>query len=259
MVYLADNDFRVPLNGLMFPKAGPGSAPGATWPSGDPDTAGVYDMQKYDLQHGALWNYMSQLRKAYICPEDDLTRPNEGQIVRGVDEKIGIRGSGPQPEGAQGYYSYSVNSVLNSEGRFRENFAFRGGPGKTPQPWADPLAWIKLARPAEFITILEEDNLRSRFNDEVMDAPAYNGASTNGADYLTSRHANGGGSVGFGDGRAESINAVLFNNVPAGVTPAGASNDWNAMQAYVTRQFFPDAGEFAAQQAPAATAPATSP
>ena len=90
--------------------------------------------------------------------------------------------------------------------------------------------------------IEEDDN--SLFNDEVFDAPAYNGG-----DKLTDRH-NNGGNVGFADGHVDWYSDVLFNNAPTAATGSGYTDNWAALQYPITRDFFPDGGEFATPPAP---------
>lgn len=141
-----------------------------------------------------------------------------------------------------GYWSYSVNTILNSEGRFRESF-----PNGTP--WNDPLKATSIQNPTEFIFFVEEDD-GSLFNDEVFEPPAY----SNG-DRISGRHMHTG-NLGFADGHADSISEVLFDQVPSGVVPGNASIDHvNAMKSQYTRWFFPDHGAFA----DALTAPTTGP
>jgi prepilin-type N-terminal cleavage/methylation domain-containing protein/prepilin-type processing-associated H-X9-DG protein len=240
--YTTEWDGCVPPNGVIFPKQGPG-----TWPSGMPDLVSEPNMQRWDLPYGALWKSMNQNRAGYICKQDDLSRGVPGQLVRDNAGTISvIPASGGPPAGARGYWSYSVNTVLNSDGRFRENFSPRGVSSTTNQPWIDPLKPgdnNQVHHPADFICFIEESssvktNEASRFNDEVFDPIGYNEG-----DRLTTRH-NNGGNVGFGDRHVEWFNATLFNNVPAAVL-AGTASNWNAMQSPYNRMFFPDYGEFA--------------
>lgn len=234
-MYLSDSEGMVPANGIVLPKIGGNSKD----PAGQ-YTAGEPDMQKWDLPYGAIWKYTSENRKLYLCPTDaaaGLVRTKPQQLVRGSDGKIGIVGQNPLPPNAAGYWSYSVNTVLNPEGQFRNNYSPRGGTGKTGQPWIDPIKVVNIKNPM-MIFFVEEGNgdpWNSNFNDEVFEPPAYNGS-----DYLTDRH-NRGGHVGFMDGHVEWFSAVLFNIVPS----AGASvDDFTAMKSPYTRMFFPDGGAF---------------
>lgn len=242
--YLGEWEGKLPYNGVIFPKPGGNSV--------SPTTGygyGEIDPQKWDLPYGILWRNMGESRKGYFCPDDDFQRGQKGQLVRNDNGVIGTfgetAGASPMPPDGKGYWSYSVNSVLNSEGQFRFNFFPRGGTGKVQQPWADPIRLQdpnQVLRPSDFIIIVEEDPL-SRFNDEVFDAPAYNGG-----DRIASRH-NGGGNVLFADNHAEYFNATLFNKVP-GAQPSPSDpnpvvSHTNAMISPYTRMFFPDGGQFA--------------
>jgi prepilin-type N-terminal cleavage/methylation domain-containing protein/prepilin-type processing-associated H-X9-DG protein len=243
--YTTEFDGRVPPNGIIFPKAGPG-----TWPSGLVDPNSQPDMQKWDLPYGALWPYTKGNRAAYICLDDvkeGLARAIAGQLLRGSDGTFGVFGTGTPPPNGKGYWSYSVNTVLNSQGRFRENFSTRGLPSMSaPQPWTDPVRPGDnncVHQPSNFICFIEESSSTktseaSRFNDEVFDPIGYNEG-----DRLTLRH-NNGGNVGFADRHVEWFNATLFNNPPPAIL-AGQISNWNAMQSPYNRMFFPDYGEFA--------------
>jgi prepilin-type processing-associated H-X9-DG protein len=226
-IYLAEFDQHFPSNGVLFPIPG-GSAASPTAGYGNGET----NMQRWDLPYGKLWANMGMNRQSYVCPSDDLVRSNLGQLIRGDTGRISYVG-GPPVNGGKGYWSYSVNTVLNSEGRFRERFQLPDG-----LPWMDPLNAYRLKNTSDFIYFVEED-AKSRFDDEVIDPPAYNGLSTTGSDALTNRH-NGGGNVSFGDGHCEWFNASDFNAVPAG-KPDHAT----AVKSEYTRLFFPDRGLFA--------------
>jgi prepilin-type processing-associated H-X9-DG protein/prepilin-type N-terminal cleavage/methylation domain-containing protein len=231
--FLAANDNTVPWNGIIMPKPG-------SFGHGEPN------QDKWDLPNGALWDYVNKNPKAYMCPEDNRVRNgfgNQPPLQRDPKAKW-VNDDGTQVTGAisvgpgpNGYWSYSVNSVLNSEGRFREYFSPRGTSATTQQPWIDPIKWSNIAQWANFFVFIEEDT-NSPFNDEVFDAPAYNGG-----DKLTDRHKNGG-NVGFADGHVEWFSDVVFNNAP----PVGSgpnADHWTALQYPITRNFFPDGGEFA--------------
>lgn len=233
-IYLTEYDQVFPLNGVVLPKpGGVNTAPTVGYGAGEPD------MQRWDLPYGQLWKYANNQRKKFICPMDVMARTDTRALLR--DEKNATTPIGLTPALGKGYWSYSVNSVCNSEGRFRENFLPRGAsasPAATSeQPWADPLRTIVINRPVEFIVFIEEDS-GSMFNDEVFDAPAYNGG-----DKLTGRHHNGG-NVGFLNGNVEWYSDVLFNTVPTAMV-YGSMDHWNAMQSPYTRMFFPDSGNFA--------------
>ncbi|HVX85769.1 MAG TPA: prepilin-type N-terminal cleavage/methylation domain-containing protein [Phycisphaerae bacterium] len=243
-VYLSEWDNTFPINGLIMPKSqGPPNTKFAPFEVNDP--------QKWRLEYGALFPYMHGttplpnaqfplpptdpiVQKAYLCPDDDLVRTSDKTApaqapltmqINGRQSTVHIGG------GTGGYWSYSVNSVLNPLGRVRLNF-----PNNQP-PWIDPLKFTTILNPSNFIIFVEEDD-SSLFNDEVFDPPAYN----NG-DKLTNRH-NNGGNVGFGDGHVEWISEVEFNHGGSS-TSTGPVDNWTAMQSPYTRMFFPDGGGFA--------------
>ncbi len=269
--YLSSWDYRYPVNGIDFPKS---QVP--TKYSSDPVTYSVFvnaEVTNMDMllqEVVALWPYMGgvspvpgvalplppidpKIAKAYLCPADDLVRTNADTSVDNQPLTLQPQATGyplvSRGAGAPGYWSYSVNSVLNSLGRFRNNFL--DSTGQYNIPWNDPLRQSAIRRESEFITFVEEGD-ESKFNDEVMDAPAYsNGTTTdpNGnklVDLLADRHRNQG-NVMFADGHTESFNAVIFNYVPPA---AGTNPHLNAMQSPITRMFFPDYGDFAATLAP---------
>jgi prepilin-type processing-associated H-X9-DG protein len=224
--------------------------------------AEVRDPQKWRLEFGALWTYMggnpvdpattlplpatnANMLKRYVCQLDlpQLERTYQGSVSEGNSPLyLETPADGGNPfvrsgAGSPGYWSYSVNSVLNSLGRFRNRFADADGNGGGI-PWVDPISMIRVKNPSELITFVEEAN-ESLFNDEVFDAPAYSQG-----DMLTNRH-NNGGNVGHADGSVEFFNQVLFNQVPSGISGQYVSNS-QAMKSFITRMFFPDRGDFAA-------------
>jgi prepilin-type N-terminal cleavage/methylation domain-containing protein/prepilin-type processing-associated H-X9-DG protein len=259
--YLSSWEDRVPINGVIMPK---GSIPSMYDPSVthgcDPRFAAAVapDRDQWRLEFGALWPYMGgapladtyslataaanplpmtspNVAKAYICPADlpELPRTNGGgepalylSIPPGGGPPRVMRGAG-----SPGYWSYSVNSVLNSLGRFRNRFA------AGELPWIDPLRMTNVKTPLDFITFIEEDN-NSLFNDEVVDAPAYSEG-----DLLTGRH-NRYGNVGFGDGHVELYSQTAFNHTPSAISGTYVQHI-EAMASEITRKFFPDRGAFA--------------
>ena len=262
-VYLSSWEDRVPINGLIMPKNSvPSMYDPHVTPGCDPrfaQTVAPFPDQ-WRLEFGALWPFMGgaplpegyslatastnplpltspTVAKAYICPADlpDLQRMNSGSepalylsIPPGGGPPRVMRGAG-----APGYWSYSVNSVLNSLGRFRNRFA------AGELPWVDPLRMTNVKTPLDFITFIEEDN-NSLFNDEVVDAPAYSDG-----DLLTGRH-NRYGSVGFGDGHVELFSQTVFNHTPSAISGTYVQHI-EAMASEITRKFFPDRGNFASQ------------
>ncbi len=261
--YTTEWDNALPLNGLIMPKSGipimynPDLTPGCD-PRFSLTEAKFRD--QWRLEFGALWSYMGgpslpfgysmatandkpipilnkNVAKAYICPADlpDMIRTYTGTGT-GATTPLWLDTSSGDPRvkqgvGAPGYFSYSVNSVLNSMGRFRDRF------NAGQLPWSDPLRMINVKSPMEFITFIEEDN-NSLFNDEVMDAPAY----SNG-DMLSNRH-NGNGNVGFADGHAEPFNQIVFDHPPSAIAGTYVQHT-EAMTSEYTRMFFPDRGAFA--------------
>jgi prepilin-type N-terminal cleavage/methylation domain-containing protein/prepilin-type processing-associated H-X9-DG protein len=257
--YLSEWNSTVPLNGLILPKSG---VPQVYQSKAIMRNAEVRDPNRWRLEFGALWTYMGgspidpnvplplpatteTMVKRYVCQADlpGLRRTYQGAASAG-DSPLYMEtpAGGGNPvvrygAGSPGYWSYSINSVFNSLGRFRNRFADTEGEG-TGVPWVDPLNMIRVKTPSELITFVEEAN-DSLFNDEVFDAPAYSQG-----DMLTNRHTNGG-NVGFSDGHVEFFNQVLFNQVPSGISGTYVSN-WDAMKSPITRMFFPDRGDFAA-------------
>jgi len=222
-MYTSEWDGFFPPNGIVFPKPGPFGN-------------GVSDQQKWKLEQGALLErYANNDKRLFLCPTDDMQRAQAGQLVQDADGTIRTLAAG---ESGKGYWSFSVNTVLNSEGQFRLNFT------TTPKPWIDPMRINQIQNPNDFVAMIEED-ATSRLNDEVFDAPAYNGG-----DKLTDRH-NRGGNVGFMYGNVEQYNEVLFNQVPAaGGGGGGPLDHYTAMMSPYTRKFFPDNGNFALQLGP---------
>jgi prepilin-type processing-associated H-X9-DG protein/prepilin-type N-terminal cleavage/methylation domain-containing protein len=251
--YLASWDNIVPLNGLIMPKSGiPTMYQGIDrYVQSDAPLP-----NQWRLEFGALWPFMGGLPlpdnytlplaatpdnmgKRYVCPSDlpFLDRTYQGGGTSGTRPLFMAfpPGGGPpqvrQGVGAPGYWSYSVNSVLNPHGLFRNRFA------AGELPWTDPLHFTNLKAPGEFITFIEEDN-NSLFNDEVVDAPAYSEG-----DMLTGRH-NRYGNVGFGDGHVELFSQSTFNHPPSAISGTYVQHT-EAMSSEITRHFFPDRGAFA--------------
>jgi prepilin-type N-terminal cleavage/methylation domain-containing protein/prepilin-type processing-associated H-X9-DG protein len=259
--YLAEFNDTFPINGLIIPK---GSVPEmyrnvpkyASQVENNPD--------KWRIEFGALWPYMGNqsvapgtalplplasetARKAYICPAEwpSAMRTYTGTSDPPLYLSTTTAGTAPrvllkdnstsdkaQASVAGGYWSYSVNSVLNSLGRFRNRFA------AGELPWSDPLR-RSAVKNSGFVCFIEEDS-SSLFNDEVFDAPAYNYG-----DLMTNRH-NNGGNIGFLDAHVEQFNAAIFNQVPSGISGTYVDHA-TALSSSITRNFFPDGGAFASQ------------
>ena len=260
--YLAEFNETFPINGLFLPKTNipimykPGQGI-------DPKYAACAEpnQQKWRLEFGALWPYMNgatpppgyklplplaseTIRKGFMCPED-WTNPyrshksdsSSDTTLQPLHLEVAADGAHvvQSAEGQPGYWSYSVNSVLNSLGRFRDRF------NTGELPWKDPLRTTRVYN-SQFICFVEESS-ESLFNDEVFDSPAFNAG-----DLLTNRH-NKNGNVGMLDGSVQSFSASIFNNVPSGVQAADGSalqyvDPITPMSSPITRMFFPDSGAF---------------
>ncbi|HUO06981.1 MAG TPA: prepilin-type N-terminal cleavage/methylation domain-containing protein [Phycisphaerae bacterium] len=248
--YLAEYDNRFPINGLLMPK--PKVPARYLLPGADPrfQNAEETNVQKWRLEYGALWPNMGGISvagipvgslpippagvaKAYLCPNDTLNRTyaaNSTTVPLTMQPVAGGTSQVKQGAGQPGYWSYSINAVVNSLGRLRDNASF--GP---VLPWQDPMTFSQIRNPSNFIYFIEEDEA-SLFNDEVFDAPAFGGG-----DSITNRH-NAGGNLGFADNHVEWVSQVAFD-AGNGNPPGTAVNI--VMQSPWTRPFFPDGGEFA--------------
>jgi len=261
--YLAESDNQVPPNGIIFPK------------NGDSPIWGNVPLAHERPEYGELWLMVNGQKKVYYCPTDyktDCVRTYVQTDANGVINTTNtpllmdqdwmnctintgviskMNGPGGTVGVGRGYWSYSINSVLNSQGRFRYNFLAPEGAtnpgayataaqGGVPLPWGDPIKFSNINN-SEFITFMEEGSqgsVASPFNDEVFDAPAYNGG-----DRLTDRH-DFSGNVAYVDGHVSKYKSVVFNNAPPGVV-GGTVSHGVAMSYETTRQFFPDNGAFA--------------
>jgi prepilin-type N-terminal cleavage/methylation domain-containing protein len=243
--YLTEYENTFPINGLIMPKNGLPDEYSANTPN--KFSAAQVGQQQWRLEYGALWPIMGgalptapvgslplpqvALAKAYLCPDDTLTRTstqtgpsNAPLALQPVPGGLSTVVLGTGGAISPGYWSYSVNSVLNSLGRFRNYFDATG------LPWIDPLKSTSIANPSNFIMFVEEDQA-SPFNDEVFDAPAFGGG-----DRITNRH-NNGGNLGFGDYHVEWVSEVAFDQ--GGGNAAGLPLS-TVMQAPWTSSFFPD-------------------
>jgi prepilin-type N-terminal cleavage/methylation domain-containing protein len=241
--YLTEYENTFPINGLELPKD---NVPTMYLTNTRFTGAAVSDSTKWRLEYGALWPIMGgtvptvpstalplpqvALAKAYLCPDDTLARSNPqssaGNQALTLRSAPGGTSLVTLGNGSPGYWSYSVNSVVNSLGRFRNYFSEQN----LGLPWIDPIKTTSIANPTNFLMFIEEDQA-SPFNDEVFDAPALGGG-----DRLTNRH-NNGGNLGFGDYHVEWVSEVTFDL--GGGNPAGTSVPV-AMQSPWTSSFFPD-------------------
>ena len=260
--YLVSDNDQFPLNGILFPHPATYD-PYANNPS-DPNTKFWNNQQDYRLQGGALYNWLNgsmsnlmaavtqggfsgppypqanpNIAKIFMCPADlgdrlDGSTNNGGNCL--TMDPAGQINSGVSQSG--GYWSYSINSVLNSQSATLSQIynsgsgsSSRGTPPATP--WTYPLTRGAITN-ANFVVFIEESARNSPFNDEVFDPPAFNGG-----DQLTSRHL-GGGNVGFLDGHVEFVHAVEFNNLPQYSGGNGNVTLSEAMQSPITDWFMPN-------------------
>lgn len=256
--YLTTDNGVFPPDGLIFPhNASYPPYTGTTDPT-DAQTASFWDNQQdWRLQAGILYNQMNgtisqmttvpyttstvpplnpTIAKVFMCPADLGNRVSTDALTMGVSANgTGSINIGPAQTG--GYWSYSVNSLVNSQSSTLKTIYPTTGSGGLPtSPWSYPLTSASITN-SHFAVFLEESALLSPFNDEVMDPPAFNQG-----DHLSSRH-NGYGNICFFDGSVESVPAVEFNNAPSApaiVGGAGGSyNLQNALQYPITRWFIP--------------------
>lgn len=237
--YVNTNSGMFPLDGILFPHVA-NYAPfnGAT--ASDPQASELDqtwgNTQSYNLRFGALFPYMDNLSDdamtqaayqgqsavpadannfpslnpaidkvaaAFMCPADPGFRDSPNAVTlqnNWTTVHIG-------PENSGGFWSYSVNSILNSQSKVLQTI-FGSNSGNEPStPWSYPLTAGAINSP-QFVIFIEESARLSNFNDEVMDPPAYNTG-----DALSSRH-NGGGNLGFWDGHVQWMSATQYDNVP---------------------------------------------
>lgn len=232
--YLTEWDSTYPINGVIFPK-GPGSAP-----TNSPYAEFLKNDSAYwKPEYGALWRGMggtlgiadANRLKVFICPMDTLNRTQKSQLVMDDARNVNQLPAG----GGRGYFSYAVNSVLNSMGRFRNNFG-TGGTFGVGQPWADPLRVTSITGGMSNFFVFIEESEDSGFEDEVIEPSAWQP----GNNKITNRHG-GKGNVCFADSHVEAIPAREFNNI-SGIA-AGDLSSGIAMP--YTKNFFPDLGAFA--------------
>lgn len=263
--YVQTNDSTFPLNGILFPHpANKSLNPTALETS-------VWDAAAdYNLYYGALYPYLAGIPQApmvpnllgygssapagsvaatlnlsplhnrfarsFMCPTDNGFRKSpDGEALRlSPDGRTVLTGSG-----IGGFWSYSINSLLNSQSKvlpYIFGSGAGGGSGTYTTPWSYAIRDSTITNP-RFLVFIEESAQKSLFNDEVMDPIGYNAG-----DYLSSRH-HGGGNLGFWDGHVEWMSQVQYHNAP-NATGGGVSGSVafeTAMQDPLFRMFVPDA------------------
>jgi prepilin-type N-terminal cleavage/methylation domain-containing protein/prepilin-type processing-associated H-X9-DG protein len=255
--FVTDNGF-FPPDGLIFPH-----------PVNYPPYAGTLtgdfwsNQQDWRLQAGILYNQLNgslaqmstatpytisptsttpapgsppplnpQYAKIFMCPDDMGNRSSATALTMGPSALPGCGEINVGPSTTGGYWSYSVNSLVNSQSATLATIYPPTASGGDPStPWTYPLRAAAIQN-NRFAVFIEESALLSPFNDEVLDPPAFNGG-----DHLSSRH-NGQGNVGFLDGSVESVPAVEFNNAPS-ATGGGTYSLQSAMEYPITRWFIP--------------------
>ncbi len=261
--YVQSNNSLFPLNGILFPHP----ANSATNPTAT-ETSIWNNTADYNLYYGALYPYMAGIPQApmvpnllgygsgapansvaaklnlnplhnrfariFMCPADDGIRASAQALRLGPDGRTVLTGPGNG-----GFWSYSINSLLNSQSKVLPTIfggAAGGGSGTYSTPWSYPIRDATITNP-RFVVFLEESAQKSLFNDEVMDPIGYNAG-----DFLSARH-HGGGNLGFWDGHVEWMSQVQYHNAPNAMA-GGASGSVafeTAMQDPLFRMFVPDA------------------
>ena len=261
--YVQSNNSLFPLNGILFPHP----ANSATNPTAT-ETSIWNNPADYNLYYGALYPYMAGIPQApmvpnllgygsgapansvaaklnlnplhnrfariFMCPADDGIRASAQALRLGPDGRTVLTGPGNG-----GFWSYSINSLLNSQSKVLPTIfggAAGGGSGTYSTPWSYPIRDATITNP-RFVVFLEESAQKSLFNDEVMDPIGYNAG-----DFLSARH-HGGGNLGFWDGHVEWMSQVQYHNAPNAMA-GGASGSVafeTAMQDPLFRMFVPDA------------------
>ncbi len=269
-IYFSEWNATVPTNGLVLPKSGIPDMYSSNDPANDKIKAAEAKLpNQWRIEFECGWSEMGgvpvdpqtplplpttsvDMQKKYVCKTDYpvMLRSYTGTGAGNTPLYLSTTAAGAAPLveqgiGSPGYWSYSVNSVLNSLGRFRNRFLDAQGNG-IPLPWVDPFKETSMTfnNDSQLITFIEEDN-GSLFNDEVMDAPAYSNDQNGQWDRLSNRH-NFGGNVGFLDAHVEYFKATVFNYQPSALLDSSGFVDHTiAMQSPITRMFFPDGGRFA--------------
>lgn len=167
--------------------------------------------------------------KIFMCPSDMGNRSSPNALTLAGDwQTVQI---GPQATG--GFWSYSINSLLNSQAQTLQTIFGKNSDGTPATPWGYPMRSATITNP-KFAVFIEESATKSSFNDEVIDPHAFNPS-----DFLSSRH-DGGGNIAFWDGHVELVPATEYNNVPQVGQGVGGVTASVAMEDPITRWFFPN-------------------
>lgn len=262
--YVTTNTGFFPLNGILFPHPAsydPYKNPLATdtidtnlntvWGTQNPPTTGDPALQDYKLSYGALYPYLAskvpslgnpnqivdagdnlnyannRFAKVFMCPSDIDNNGARGQATALIMTNT-LNTSGQNTislgPGNGGFWSYSVNSLLNSQSRtlsaiYDPNSSDPNGEPQTP--WSYPLSSGAITNP-RFLIFIEENPMISLFNDEVMDPVGVNKTAPNSGDAITDQHG-GNGNLGFWDGHVEQMPALEYNDAPI-ATPIGSGS-----------------------------------
>lgn len=265
--YVQTNDGFFPLNGILFPhpaKYAPYSGAGASDPQAAATAQIWNNTQDWKFTFGALYPFMSKtpmgqysaaatgsgsgtggtnagstppslnpavnsFARIFMCPADIGNRASAQALTMSSNwQTVQV---GPQDSG--GFWSYSVNSLLNSQSGTLTAIFGKNADGTPATPWGYPMRAATITNP-KFAVFLEESATKSSFNDEVLDPPAFNPT-----DKLTTRHE-GGGNIAFWDGHVELVPGAEYNNVPQVGQGAGTVTTDVAMEQPVVRWFFPN-------------------
>jgi prepilin-type N-terminal cleavage/methylation domain-containing protein/prepilin-type processing-associated H-X9-DG protein len=265
--YVQTNKGFFPLNGILFPHV-------AMFPPySDAADGADYTLQEvwsttadYNLYYGALYPFMAgipqappmpgllassrvqsangiaatlnldpltnKFAKVFMCPADDGIRSSAAAVRLAPDGRTVLLGPG-----SGGFWSYSINALLNSQaGILGQIYGTGSGGDSVPQlSWTYPLRDAAITNP-KFVVFIEESARKSPFNDEVIDPAGYEPR-----DHLSSRHG-GGGNLGFWDGHVQWMSQLEYASVPDPTRNAsGQAALAVAMQCPVFRMFIPDA------------------
>jgi prepilin-type processing-associated H-X9-DG protein len=233
------NSGMFPLDGILFPHVAK-YPPYTGSTASDPQVYELYqtwsNTQSYNLRFGALFPYLANLNDkamtqsafqgqsklasdnsqfpslnpavdkyaaAFMCPADTGFRDSPNAVT--LQNNWTTVHIGPEPSG--GFWSYSVNSITNSQAAVLQTIFGTNKSGVPQTPWSYPLTSGAINSP-QFLIFIEESAQHSNFNDEVMDPVGFNTG-----DALSERH-NGGGNLGFWDGHVQWMSASQYDNVP---------------------------------------------